>query len=80
MTDTIATASNEHVLRIENGGPTIPEETLEHIFDPFISGDDRGGGLGLSISSRIVEQHGGYIKTADAGLGATFSAYLPPEL
>lgn len=68
-----------HLLRIENSGPTIPEEMLEHIFDPFVSNDDRGSGLGLSISSRIVEHHGGYIEAANAGLGVTFSVYLPPE-
>lgn len=66
-----------HLFRIENSGPNIPEEMLEHIFDPFVSGDDRGSGLGLSISSRIVEHHGGYIEVANAGLGVTFSVYLP---
>lgn len=68
-----------HVVRIENSGPTIPEEMLEHIFDPFVSGDDRGSGLGLSISSRIIEQHDGYIEAANAGLGVAFSIYLPPS-
>lgn len=68
-----------HILRIENDGPPIPEDMLENIFDPFISGDDRGSGLGLSISSRITEQHGGYIEACNEGLGVSFSVYLPPE-
>lgn len=80
----VTPSSNEtdgmHVLRIENSGPQIPAEAMEHIFDPFISGDDRGSGLGLSISSRIVEQHGGYIEATNSGLGVTFSVSLPPEL
>jgi len=66
-----------HILRIENSGQPIPEEMLEHIFDPFVSGDDRGSGLGLSISSRIVEQHGGYIEAINGGLGVVFSVHLP---
>jgi signal transduction histidine kinase len=66
-----------HGIHITNNGPTIPEEMVEHIFDPFVSGDDRGSGLGLSISYRIVEHHGGYIEVENCGLGVTFSVYLP---
>jgi signal transduction histidine kinase len=65
-------------LRIENDGPPIPDDLLEHIFDPFHSGDETGTGLGLSISSRIVHQHEGYIEATNAGLGVTFTVYLPP--
>ncbi|MFH2010425.1 MAG: ATP-binding protein [bacterium] len=65
-------------LRIENDGPSIPDELLEHIFDPFASGDETGTGLGLSISSRIVHQHGGFLDVANTGLGVTFTVFLPP--
>jgi len=64
-------------LRVENDGPPIPDEMLEHIFDPFHSGDESGTGLGLSISARIVEQHDGYIEAANEGLGVRFSVVLP---
>jgi len=69
----------QHYLRIENDGPPIPDDLLEHIFDPFHSGDETGTGLGLSISSRIVHQHEGYIDAANTGLGVTFTVYLPPR-
>ncbi|MCP4680212.1 MAG: hypothetical protein GY854_32910 [Deltaproteobacteria bacterium] len=62
-------------LGIENDGPLIDEDELEHLFDPFHSGDD-GTGLGLSISARIAEQHGGYIDVENAGIGVRFSLHL----
>ena len=65
-------------LRIENDGPPIPPDELEHLFDPFHGADEGGAGLGLSISERIVEQHGGYLEAANAGLGVAFTVYLPP--
>jgi len=64
-------------LRVENDGPPIPEDALEHIFDPFYSGDDQGTGLGLSISARIIEQHGGFIEVENAPPGVVFTVWLP---
>jgi signal transduction histidine kinase len=69
--------SRVYSLHIENDGPPIAEDMLEHIFDPFRSGDDRSTGLGLSIASRIAEQHGGYIEASNAGLGVRFSVFIP---
>ena len=46
-------------------GPTIPVEDRERIFEPFSRARTerrvRGAGLGLSISRRVVERHGGRI-------------------
>ena len=69
--------TNMHRLRIENDGPLIPTEDLEKLFDPFHGTDPEGSGLGLSISARIVEQHGGYIEVKNAGLGVSFDVFLP---
>lgn len=66
-----------HALCIENDGPPIPEDELEHLFDPFHGSDDEGSGLGLSISERIVEQHDGTIQAENGGLGVTFRVCLP---
>lgn len=66
-----------HALCIENDGPPIAEEELEHLFDPFHGSDDEGSGLGLSISERIVEQHDGTIHAENGGLGVSFMVCLP---
>lgn len=65
------------VLRVENDGPRIPDGEFEHLFDPFHGGEDGGTGLGLSISSRIADQHDGWLEAANAGLGVTFTLWLP---
>ncbi|MEZ4226214.1 MAG: ATP-binding protein [Polyangiaceae bacterium] len=62
---------------IENDGPPIPEEDLERLFDPFVAGPGGGSGLGLSISSRIVQQHSGRLRAENAGLGVRFTLALP---
>src|SRR5262249_18454856 len=48
-------------VEIRDTGMGIPEENLEHIFDPFFTSKDEGSGLGLSISHQIIQEHGGYI-------------------
>ena len=49
------------VVTVQDEGRGIPKESLPHIIDPFFTTkqDSGGVGLGLSISSRIVEEHGG---------------------
>jgi two-component system sensor histidine kinase HydH len=66
-----------HQLVVENDGPPLQEQEIERLFDPFHGGDPAGAGLGLSISERIVDQHGGFIVAANAGLGVSFSVHLP---
>jgi two-component system nitrogen regulation sensor histidine kinase GlnL len=52
------------VARIEiiDNGPGIPEEIIENIFYPLISGRAEGSGLGLSIAQNIVKNHEGLIE------------------
>jgi signal transduction histidine kinase len=65
------------VVSVENDGPPIPAEDHERIFDPFFTTVPSGSGLGLSISARIVEQHGGRLDVADGDSGPRFSVWLP---
>jgi signal transduction histidine kinase len=63
---------------VTDNGPGIPAELLPRLFQPFVSGKDTGLGLGLAISLRIAEDHGGTIRVANQpGSGATFTIRLP---
>ena len=46
---------------VEDNGPGIGTDAIEHIFDPFFTTKHTGTGLGLAIVHRIVEAHGGSI-------------------
>lgn len=59
-------------------GPGIPEGNSGEIFEPFISSNSKGMGLGLSISQRICRAHGGLISAANnSDGGARFTVILP---
>ncbi len=71
----------EHVcLTVDDSGAGIPEHNFERIFDPFFTtkDPDKGTGLGLMITHRIVSDHGGSISVRSLeGEGASFCARLP---
>lgn len=67
-------------IEISDTGEGIAPENLEKIFDPFYTTKDigKGTGLGLAVSRRIIEEHGGFIEAANnANGGASFTVYLP---
>ena len=67
-------------LAVEDTGRGIAPEIRERIFEPFFTTKDDWSnvGLGLSVSYRIVEEHGGRIEVAsEVGRGSTFTVYLP---
>ncbi len=47
---------------IQDNGSGMDERTLERLFDPFFTTKDEGTGLGLSVSYRIIRNHGGSIE------------------
>ncbi len=53
------------LVRVSDSGRGLPPELGERIFDPFVSTKETGMGLGLSISKRIIEMHGGTIAAAN---------------
>ena len=66
------------VLEIVDTGAGIPDQDLEHVFDPFFSTKQGGTGLGLAIASRIVERHGGHLEVESrVGVGTTMRLWLP---
>lgn len=72
-------------ISIKDQGIGIPKEHLSRIFDPYFStkprGQQKGLGLGLTVSDTIVRKHGGRIKVeSESGRGATFQIYLPASV
>jgi two-component system sensor histidine kinase HydH len=67
-------------LEFEDTGPGVPVELREQIFNPFFTTKRDGVGLGLSIVSKIVSEHGGSIRlSSEPGNGACFRIFLPRE-
>jgi signal transduction histidine kinase len=65
-------------VRIEDTGPGIPLELREQIFNPFVTTKKTGVGLGLSIVSKIMDGHHGFVRVEDAnGKGARFVMFFP---
>ncbi len=66
---------------IEDTGPGIPAELHGQIFNPFFTTKKSGVGLGLSIVSKIIDDHHGSIRLcSEPGKGACFKVFLPAEL
>jgi hypothetical protein len=65
-------------IEVRDTGGGIPEEIREKIFSPFYTTRTRGTGLGLPISRKILEQHGGRIAfRSEVGKGTVFLIDIP---
>jgi len=66
------------ILTISDSGPGIAPDVKDKIFDPYFTTKSDGTGIGLSLSHRIVTDHGGLLTVADSELGgAEFRIEIP---
>ncbi len=67
------TESPSHIeLRINDNGPGVAPAIRGTLFEPFVSnGKRRGIGLGLSITARIMQDHGGSVRLEESNPGST---------
>ncbi len=76
--------ANEKLARIvvDDNGPGIPADQMEHLFSPFVSSKkSRGTGLGLPVSKKILIEHGGRIDVeSEPEHGCRFTLELPAVL
>ncbi len=65
-------------VEIADNGCGIPPENLPHLFEPFFTTKPEGTGLGLAVTHRVVQEHGGKIVVESReGEGASFRLFLP---
>jgi two-component system, NtrC family, sensor histidine kinase HydH len=65
-------------VRLQDTGPGVPAEMRDQIFNPFVTTKKTGVGLGLSIVSKIVDEHHGTIRLESGdGNGAGFVIFFP---
>ena len=66
------------VIEIHDTGVGIPEEDINRLFEPFFTTKSNGSGLGLTLSSQIIENHGGEIEIKEKKpSGTIFIIKLP---
>lgn len=74
----IENGGNQATVRVRDNGCGMPEEQVARIFNPFFTTKEKGTGLGMAISRKIVEAHEGAITVTSAvGRGSEFAITLP---
>lgn len=65
-------------ISIEDQGIGISEKMIKKLGEPFYTTKEKGTGLGLMVSFKIIEEHGGTIKAeSEQGVGTVFTITLP---
>ena len=74
----IGTEAGRGLLRLRDGGPGLPPEVLDHLFEPFVSARPGGLGLGLSLCESLTSAMGGALSAQNVpDGGAEFRLELP---
>ena len=70
---------SEVLIAVEDNGAGIPEKILQRLFDVFFSTKgSQGTGLGLAVTKKIIDEHGGKIEAQSTpDEGTTFTIQLP---
>ena len=68
------------MIMVQDTGPGIPPEQVNDIFNPFFTSKEKGTGLGLAVTNKIIEDHGGTLTVeSERGVGTSMNVSLPSE-
>ena len=76
------TRNNPKFIKIDfiDNGCGISKNNMNNIFVPFFTTKEKGSGLGLAVSQKIMHEHGGFIDISSVkNRGTTVSVYIPIE-
>ncbi|MCC6501776.1 MAG: response regulator [Deltaproteobacteria bacterium] len=77
--ETLPTSDDAIVIKVTDTGVGMQNEEIRKIFNPFQSSKFEGAGLGLTITYRIIQDHGGEIEVeSEKGVGTAVSVKLHP--
>lgn len=62
---------------VADNGPGVPDDLIDHIFDPFVTSKSQGSGLGLPLVAKIVGDHGGVVEYRRQSEMTEFRILLP---
>ena len=75
---TIGRRGPVYAIVVRDSGPGMSKETAARVFELYFSTKDSGTGLGLPITKKIIEEHGGTIRVdSEPGRGTTITIELP---
>jgi signal transduction histidine kinase len=74
------TEDGQTLIAVSDSGCGLPVDGHERLFEAFFTTKPQGTGMGLCLSRRIIESHGGCLwASTNTGRGATFQFTLPSE-
>lgn len=72
------TEDNFILITMADSGCGIPPDTLHKIFEPYFTTKNNGTGLGLTMTYKVIKEHGGDISVySEVGIGSVFKITLP---
>jgi signal transduction histidine kinase len=79
LTVSATVAVGEFQMSVKDSGPGIPAEVQRNLFQPYFSTKDKGSGLGLALTEKLISQHGGRIDYRTGPDGTSFEITIPLE-